>query len=42
VPDLVIKNGRTYRIIHDHLGSPRLVVDVETGATVCQQSWTSV
>jgi RHS repeat-associated protein len=31
VPDLVIKAGRIYRIIHDHLGSPRLVVDVETG-----------
>jgi RHS repeat-associated protein len=31
VPDLVIKNGRTYRLVHDHLGSPRLVVDVETG-----------
>jgi RHS repeat-associated protein len=31
VPDLVIKAGRTYRILHDHLGSPRLVVDVETG-----------
>ncbi len=25
------KNGRTFRIVHDHLGSPRLVVDVETG-----------
>jgi RHS repeat-associated protein len=32
VPDLVIKAGRTYRIIYDHLGSPRLIVDVETGA----------
>ena len=31
VPDLIIKDGRTYRIVHDHLGSPRLVVDVETG-----------
>jgi RHS repeat-associated protein len=31
VPDLVIKAARTYRIIHDHLGSPRLVVDTETG-----------
>ncbi len=31
VPDLVIKNGRTYRLIHDHLGSPRLAVDTETG-----------
>jgi RHS repeat-associated protein len=32
VPDVILKAGRTYRIIHDHLGSPRLVVDVETGA----------
>jgi RHS repeat-associated protein len=31
VPDVVIKGGRTYRIVHDQLGSPRLVVDVETG-----------
>jgi RHS repeat-associated protein len=31
VPDVIIKNGRTYRIVHDHLGSPRLVVDVKTG-----------
>ncbi len=31
VPDVVIKGGRTYRIVHDHLGSPRLVVDAETG-----------
>jgi RHS repeat-associated protein len=31
VPDVILKAGRTYRIIHDHLGSPRLVVDVYTG-----------
>jgi RHS repeat-associated protein len=31
VPDLVLKAGGTYRIVHDHLGSPRLVVDVQTG-----------
>jgi RHS repeat-associated protein len=31
VPDLILKAGCTYRIIHDHLGSPRLVVDVATG-----------
>jgi RHS repeat-associated protein len=34
VPDYLIKNGTTYRIIADHLGSPRLVVDVVTGAIV--------
>lgn len=31
VPDYLIKGGVTYRIITDHLGSPRLVVDVATG-----------
>jgi RHS repeat-associated protein len=34
VPDLVIKAGYTYRLVHDHLGSPRLVVDIETGEIV--------
>lgn len=32
VPDYMVKNGVTYRIISDHLGSPRLVVDVTSGA----------
>jgi len=32
VPDYMIKGGSTYRFIHDHLGSVRLVVDVATGA----------
>jgi len=31
VPDTMIKGGETYRIISDHLGSVRLVVDVATG-----------
>ncbi len=31
VPDFMIKGGNTYRIISDHLGSPRLVIDVATG-----------
>lgn len=31
VPDYMIKNGETYRIISDHLGSPRLVVNSSTG-----------
>jgi RHS repeat-associated protein len=31
VPDVILKAGRTYRIIHDHLGSPRLVIDADTG-----------
>jgi RHS repeat-associated protein len=32
VPELMVKNGSTYRIVTDHLGSPRLVVDSSTGA----------
>jgi RHS repeat-associated protein/uncharacterized repeat protein (TIGR01451 family) len=31
VPDYVIKGGATYRLITDHLGSVRLIVDVATG-----------
>jgi RHS repeat-associated protein len=33
-PDYMIKGGATYRIISDELGSPRLVIDVGTGAIV--------
>ncbi len=31
VPDYLIKGGVTYRIIADHLGSPRLVINTTTG-----------
>jgi len=31
VPAYLIKNGITYRILSDHLGSPRLVVNADTG-----------
>jgi RHS repeat-associated protein len=31
VPDYLVKGGATYRIITDHLGSPRLVVNTATG-----------
>lgn len=34
VPDYMVKGGVTYRIISDHLGSPRLVVDATTGNIV--------
>jgi YD repeat-containing protein len=34
VPNYMVKGGVTYRILTDHLGSPRLVVDVTTGAIV--------
>jgi len=32
VPDYMVKGGVTYRILSDHLGSVRLVVDASTGA----------
>jgi RHS repeat-associated protein len=31
-PDYLVKGGVTWRILTDHLGSPRLVVDAATGA----------
>jgi RHS repeat-associated protein len=31
VPDYVVKDGVTYRIITDHLGSPRVIINVATG-----------
>jgi RHS repeat-associated protein len=31
VPDYMVTSGGTYRILSDHLGSPRVVVDVSTG-----------
>ena len=34
VPDYMVKNGTTYRIVSDHLGSPRLVVNASTGEAV--------
>jgi RHS repeat-associated protein len=36
VPDFMIKSGITYRILSDHLGSPRLVIDTAAG-TVAQR-----
>ena len=34
VPDYLVKAGVTYRILSDHQGSPRLVVDTATGAII--------
>lgn len=31
-PAYMVKGGRTYRLVSDHLGSPRVVVDVASGA----------
>ncbi|MBI3071808.1 MAG: hypothetical protein HYY84_06720 [Deltaproteobacteria bacterium] len=36
VPDLMVKGGATYRLLHDHLGSVRLVVNTATG-TIAQR-----
>jgi RHS repeat-associated protein len=34
VPDYIVKGGHTYRILTDHLGSLRLVIDTTTGHVV--------
>jgi len=31
IPEYMIKGGKTYRIVSDRLGSPRLVIDTENG-----------
>jgi RHS repeat-associated protein len=36
VPDYLVKEGKTYRLLSDHLGSPRLVVDDNDGSVVQQ------
>jgi RHS repeat-associated protein len=36
VPDYMVKGGVTYKIITDHLGSPRFVIDSSTG-TIAQR-----
>jgi len=38
-PAYMIKGGATYRIISDHLGSPRLVVDIATNMVVQSMSY---
>ena len=39
VPAYMIRGGTTYRILTDHLGSPRLVVDVSTGLVAQQMDY---
>ena len=34
VPDYMVKDGQNYRILSDHLGSPRLVINASTGDIV--------
>jgi YD repeat-containing protein len=42
VPDYMVKGSTTYRIVSDHLGSPRLVIDVATGAIAQRMDYDSV
>ncbi len=39
IPDYMEKGGKTYRIIADHLGSPRLVVELASGVVVQQMDY---
>lgn len=39
VPDAMIRDGVTYRIFSDHLGSPHLVVNAATGAIVQRMAY---
>jgi len=39
IPDYMISNGVTYRIVSDAVGSPRLVVNTSTGAVVQQMDY---
>jgi len=34
VPDYIVTGGSTYRVVSDHLGSVRMVIDTSTGAVV--------
>ena len=34
VPDYLVKGGNTYRIVTDHLGSPRLVIKADDGTVI--------
>lgn len=39
VPDFIVRDGETFRVISDHLGSVRLVVNVATGVVVQRLSY---
>jgi RHS repeat-associated protein len=41
VAEYMTTGGHTYRIIHDHLGSPRLVVDASSGAVAQRMEYDS-
>ncbi|MBK1642895.1 hypothetical protein CKO12_13660 [Chromatium okenii] len=39
VPDYMVKGGVTYRIVTDHLGSPRLVVNTTNGSVIQRMNY---
>jgi RHS repeat-associated protein len=39
IPDYMVRAGTTYRIISDHLGSPRMVVNAASGALIQSMSF---
>jgi RHS repeat-associated protein len=39
VPDYMVKGGQTYRIVTDHLGSPRFVLNVVDGSVAQQMDY---
>ncbi len=39
IPDYIIKSGVTYKIISDHLGSPRFVIDTSNGNVIQQMDY---
>jgi RHS repeat-associated protein len=39
VPDYMVKEGKTYRLLSDHLGSPRLVVDISDGSVIQRMNY---
>jgi RHS repeat-associated protein len=39
IPDYMVKGGVTYRIISDHLGSPRIIINTATGQVVQQMDY---
>jgi len=40
-PDYMVRDGNTYRLIRDHVGSVRLVIDVATGVIVQRMDYDS-
>ncbi len=39
VPDYMVKGGNTYRILSNHLGSPRLVININDGSVIQRMNY---